>query len=82
MPWSRWQIYYIKYWHSKEEKDERGTGSQDIIMEGIRRGIFDTADEENQERLLSGVKQIENDIYGSFQLHCGKRIKPLWLAFL
>lgn len=29
----------------------------------------------------SGVKQIENDIYGSFQLHCGKRIKPLWLAF-
>lgn len=29
----------------------------------------------------SGVRQLEDDICGSFQLHCGKRIKPLWLVF-
>ena len=29
----------------------------------------------------SGVKTVENGIYGSFQMHNGRRVKPLWIAF-
>lgn len=29
----------------------------------------------------NGVKAVENGIYGSFQMHNGKRVKPLWIAF-
>lgn len=29
----------------------------------------------------SGVKLSENGIYGSFQMHNGRRVKPLWTAF-
>lgn len=29
----------------------------------------------------SGVKLSENGIYGSFQMHNGKRVRPLWAAF-
>lgn len=29
----------------------------------------------------NGVRLVENGIYGSFQMHNGKRIKPLWVAF-
>lgn len=29
----------------------------------------------------SGVKLSENGIYGSFQMHNGRRVKPLWIAF-
>ena len=29
----------------------------------------------------NGIKVVENGIYGSLQMHNGKRVKPLWFAF-